>query len=198
MSSEQANSVPSSLEDRISKPTTSNGTEVAAESTGPDHAVTTGSWADEVASPVAAVAKTPPALDTETKAEESSSSMAQTDGAAEDLGGSHLQEPEYDVEVKLSDIQADPNNPLYSIKSFNELGLLVPPCLTVKLTLTYVYCQRGEHSQGNLPNEISTSFQNPRESVAAPTTKSPDQHDRTVSIRNWQNSRLCTQHSVSP
>jgi ATP-dependent RNA helicase DDX19/DBP5 len=33
-----------------------------------------------------------------------------------------LREPDYNVEVKLSDIQADPNNPLYSVKSFEELG----------------------------------------------------------------------------
>ncbi|CAL9737744.1 ATP-dependent RNA helicase Dbp5p [Monosporozyma servazzii] len=30
---------------------------------------------------------------------------------------------EYEVKVKLADIQADPNSPLYSIKSFDELGL---------------------------------------------------------------------------
>lgn len=45
------------------------------------------------------------------------------DGAGEELKGSALQEPDYNVEVKLSDLQADPNNPLYSVKSFNELGL---------------------------------------------------------------------------
>ena len=44
------------------------------------------------------------------------------DGAGEILGGSDLREPDYNVEVKLSDIQADPNNPLYSVKSFEELG----------------------------------------------------------------------------
>jgi ATP-dependent RNA helicase DDX19/DBP5 len=46
-----------------------------------------------------------------------------TDGAGEAQGGSNLQESEYDVEVKLSDLQADPNNPLYSVKSFEDLGL---------------------------------------------------------------------------
>lgn len=39
--------------------------------------------------------------------------------------GSNLQEPEYDVEVKLSDLQDDPNNPLYSVKNFSDLGLWV-------------------------------------------------------------------------
>lgn len=47
----------------------------------------------------------------------------QTDGAPAELGGSDLQEPEYTVEVKLSDLQADPNNPLYSVKNFDDLGL---------------------------------------------------------------------------
>ena len=47
----------------------------------------------------------------------------QTDGATQLAGGSNLQEPEYSVDVKLSDMQADPNNPLYSIKTFEELGL---------------------------------------------------------------------------
>ena len=49
--------------------------------------------------------------------------IAQTDGAPETMGGSNLEEPEYDVEVKLNDLQGDPNNPLFSIKSFEELGL---------------------------------------------------------------------------
>ena len=49
-------------------------------------------------------------------------SQAQTDGAGATSNGSDLHEPNYDVEVKLSDIQADPNNPLYSVKSFEDLG----------------------------------------------------------------------------
>ncbi|KAL3476891.1 P-loop containing nucleoside triphosphate hydrolase protein [Aspergillus californicus] len=47
----------------------------------------------------------------------------QTDGAAIDQGGSHLQEPDYTVEIKLADLQADPNNPLFSVKNFEDLGL---------------------------------------------------------------------------
>lgn len=35
----------------------------------------------------------------------------------------NLIENRYEVEVKLDDIQADPNSPLYSVKSFEELGL---------------------------------------------------------------------------
>jgi ATP-dependent RNA helicase DDX19/DBP5 len=47
----------------------------------------------------------------------------QADGAAEEIGGSKLEEPEYDVEVKLHNLQEDPKNPLFSIKTFEELGL---------------------------------------------------------------------------
>ena len=43
----------------------------------------------------------------------------QVDGATEYTGGSSMTEPEFDVEVKL----IDANSPLYSIKSFEELGL---------------------------------------------------------------------------
>ena len=44
----------------------------------------------------------------------------QLDGASENLGGSGMQDHEqYDVEVKL----VDENSPLYSVKSFEELGL---------------------------------------------------------------------------
>ena len=125
MASEQA-PAPSSLEDRISQPSSSNGTNVAAPSFVPAQL---GSWADEIASPAAADPGAAAGLESkaEPKAEshskESSLSMAQTDGAGEPMGGSTLKEPEYDVEVKLSDIQADPNNPLFSIKNFEELGL---------------------------------------------------------------------------
>ncbi|KAI9742298.1 MAG: RNA helicase required for poly(A+) mRNA export [Claussenomyces sp. TS43310] len=49
--------------------------------------------------------------------------QAQGDGSVENLGGSALQEGEYDVEVKLSDLQADVNNPLYSVSSFENLGI---------------------------------------------------------------------------
>ena len=51
-----------------------------------------------------------------------------SDGAPAAQGGSDLHEPEYDVEVKLSDLQDDPNNPLYSAKSFEELELWVFHC----------------------------------------------------------------------
>src|ERR1700760_4539515 len=48
---------------------------------------------------------------------------AQMDGATAPLNGSGLAEPEYDVQVSLADLQADPNNPLYSVKEFKDLAL---------------------------------------------------------------------------
>ena len=108
------------------------------------------SWADEVNSPAdaksAAVDEKSTAVDEKTSAadektvpaDETSSAVddlvsktegidlakAQVDGATESQNGSsQIYEPTYDVDVKLSDVQADPNNPLYSIKSFDELGL---------------------------------------------------------------------------
>ncbi|OJJ42852.1 hypothetical protein ASPZODRAFT_104578 [Penicilliopsis zonata CBS 506.65] len=59
----------------------------------------------------------------ETAQPDSKNEQTDTDGAPVTLNGSDLQEPEYSVEVKLSDLQADPNNPLFSIKTFEELGL---------------------------------------------------------------------------
>lgn len=54
-----------------------------------------------------------------------SEDVPQNDGASEIRNGSNLQEPEYNVEVKLSDLQDDPNNPLFSVKNFADLGLYV-------------------------------------------------------------------------
>jgi len=57
------------------------------------------------------------------EAPESSLEKAQTDGSGPPGNGSALAEPKFNVEVKLADLQADPNNPLYSVKSFEELNL---------------------------------------------------------------------------
>lgn len=35
----------------------------------------------------------------------------------------NLVQNDFEVDVKLQDLQADPNSPLYSVKSFDELGL---------------------------------------------------------------------------
>ena len=49
---------------------------------------------------------------------------AQTDGATETHNGtSGFVDSGYDVEIQLADIQANPNDPLYSVKSFEQLGM---------------------------------------------------------------------------
>lgn len=123
-----------SLEDRITMPEHKDIPSVAAKENSADSASANGmnatapsfvpgqttSWADDANSPVAA---------NDTAAEEAEAkgnelAKAQVDGATEfQNGSSSIYEPTYDVDVKLSDVQADPNNPLYSIKSFDELGL---------------------------------------------------------------------------
>lgn len=58
------------------------------------------------------------------KSDQSDSGPSQTDGATAFQHGSvGLDEPEFDVNVKLADLQDDPNNPLYSVKSFEQLNL---------------------------------------------------------------------------
>lgn len=89
-------------------------------------------WADEVTTPIDESKKPDlpkldgedPRSDSQPKTDESSLGMAQTDGANVWIGGSGLEEPaEYDVDVKLADLRADPDNPLYSVKSFQDLKL---------------------------------------------------------------------------
>ena len=85
-----------SLSDRITNPSTS-----------------TSSWADEPEAVDSAAAPQAPSSEV---------SNAQTDGASEGQFGGVLQEPmEYDVNVKL----ANESSPLLSVKTFEELGLLV-------------------------------------------------------------------------
>ena len=118
-----------SLADRISKP--DNG-----QSDGKDNGPSTGtnvnaapfvpsgstSWADETTE--AATSSETPTVNAKAEQEMSELSNAQTDGATEPGGGSSgIYDPSYEVNVKLSDLQANPNDPLYSIKSFEELGL---------------------------------------------------------------------------
>ncbi|PSS20663.1 hypothetical protein M430DRAFT_66332 [Amorphotheca resinae ATCC 22711] len=90
-----------SLEDRISKPNAA--TDATAQSIS--------AWEADAAAPA------------EAKDDQSGAADAQVDGATDAAGGSALHEPQYAVEVKLSDLQADANSPLYSIGSFEELGI---------------------------------------------------------------------------
>ncbi|RMZ86523.1 hypothetical protein DV736_g6250, partial [Chaetothyriales sp. CBS 134916] len=49
--------------------------------------------------------------------------LSQLDGATAPFNGSSLHEPDYEVEVKLADMQANPNNPLFSATTFEQLNL---------------------------------------------------------------------------
>lgn len=48
---------------------------------------------------------------------------AQVDGNVEQLGGSGLNEPEWDVEVSLSELQNNEATPFHSATSWDDLGL---------------------------------------------------------------------------
>jgi ATP-dependent RNA helicase DDX19/DBP5 len=67
---------------------------------------------------------------------ESSLAAAQVDGSGPPGNGSSLAESDYKVEVKLADMQMDPNNPLFSAQSFDDLKLYV----SVLLRLGYTNC----------------------------------------------------------
>lgn len=133
---EATSNLAKSFEDRLSFPSESKAKasagDLATSSEGGKF-----NWADEVTTPVqesnkevgegagksdlttATAGAAPGAADGE-----SSLSMAQKDGSTAFLNGSQgLDEPEFDVNVKLADLQDDPNNPLYSVTSFAELNL---------------------------------------------------------------------------
>ncbi|KAK6410538.1 RNA helicase required for poly(A+) mRNA export [Oleoguttula sp. CCFEE 5521] len=118
-----------SFADRLSFPDKTNGTSS-------DKPTEKFNWADEVETPSEASPQPAPiekvdATEATTKevpakpaaSNDSSLTMAQGDGASTWLNGSGLDEPEFDVNVKLADLQGDPNSPLNSIKSFDELNL---------------------------------------------------------------------------
>ena len=110
-----------SLADRVSKP------EPSALTTSEETSHT--SWADEVNSPtVTDPTNSVPLISTNgesttTSTEAQDTTLPQVDGATETFMGSDLHEPDFEVNVKLADMQADPNNPLYSAKTFEQLGL---------------------------------------------------------------------------
>jgi ATP-dependent RNA helicase DDX19/DBP5 len=105
-----------SLADRVTKPldgSTDKFTPAASK-------VVSTSWADELASPVETPSKGGPSLG---GAQADRAENDQTDGASEPQGGSGLHDAQYEVEVKLSDIQGDSSSPLFSIASFEQLGM---------------------------------------------------------------------------
>lgn len=58
-----------------------------------------------------------------TEEESTKDESAKDESKEEDKEESNLIKSTYEVKVKLADLQADPNSPLYSVKSFEELGL---------------------------------------------------------------------------
>lgn len=77
------------------------------------------SWADDEDDTPVTVA-----TDAKKETDAGTLSKSQTDGATSWMNGSHgLDEPEFDVNVKLADLQEDPNNPLFSAKAFEDLKL---------------------------------------------------------------------------
>ncbi len=124
-----------SLADRITKPEASESNADAVEESAttlqtpaappPSEAPKpSSSWADEAEDDPTRNDAAATTSKVEVEKDVSGVGEAQTDGASERLGGEvGVIEPSYEVEIKLADIQANPNDPLYSIKSFDELGL---------------------------------------------------------------------------
>ena len=54
-----------------------------------------------------------------------------------ETSSSNLIKSNHDVQVKLADQQADPNSPLFSVKSFEELGLYVCCCCFCNTRYSY-------------------------------------------------------------
>lgn len=104
----------------------------------------------------------PPATAPAEASEASETSKApandQLDGGGVSNNGSALTEPkELKVEVKLADLQADPNNPLYSATSFEGLNLYVKlsgPTLYNSLTHSQVGGAAQRHSPDELPQTV--------------------------------------------
>ncbi len=86
-----------------------------------DHITTTPHCSTPASVAMSSAADTP----AQDAAAQDSLATAQVDGSGPAGNGSTLREPEREVEVKLADLQADPNNPLFSVKSFEELQLCV-------------------------------------------------------------------------
>lgn len=89
--------------------------DLASRITKPDEAAKKVDWADSVE-----------ADENNQKAEAEAAGAAaeaQVDGAVEELGGSGLQEPEWDVEVSLSELQANEATPFHSATQWQDMGL---------------------------------------------------------------------------
>lgn len=89
--------------------------DLASRITKPDEAAKTIDWAESVEADE---------NKQQTEAEAATGAAeAQVDGAVEELGGSGLQEPDWDVEVSLSDLQANEATPFHSAAQWQDMGL---------------------------------------------------------------------------
>lgn len=88
--------------------------DLASRITKPDEAAKTTDWAESVEAE-------------ENKQQQpeadAGAAEAQVDGAVEELGGSGLHEPDWDVEVSLSDLQANEATPFHSATQWQDMGL---------------------------------------------------------------------------
>lgn len=87
--------------------------DLASRITKPDKAAKTTDWAESVE---AEETKQQPEAD-------AGAPEVQVDGAVEELGGSGLHEPDWDVEVSLSDLQANEATPFHSATQWQDMGL---------------------------------------------------------------------------
>ena len=76
----------------------------------------------------------------------------------------NLIQSKYEVAVKLQDLQADPNSPLYSVKSFEELGLYGQIFLTRDANL-----QTPKPAQRDIWHEIPETVQSTGTRITAPS-----------------------------
>jgi hypothetical protein len=119
-----------SLAGRISKPAPTVASDMSAAAK-PFQPKSGKLWSEETDSPISPLAETPaqpevteaPSTETPSAEPSKAADMTQDDGAVPVLKGSDLEEPAYSVQIKLADMQADPNNPLFSVSTFEELNL---------------------------------------------------------------------------
>ncbi|CZT17119.1 related to ATP-dependent RNA helicase DBP5 [Ramularia collo-cygni] len=112
-------------------------------------------WADEEET----APNTAPDGTTGAKAADNGLEKAQTDGASTWMQGSvGLDEPEFDVNVKLADLQANPDNPLFSAKTFEELNL--KPELLQGLLVQMNYTKPSKIQERALPLLLMNPAQN--------------------------------------
>ena len=123
----------------------------------------------------------------------------QVDGGIPSGDGPNLREPEWDVEVKLADLQADPNNPLFSAKSFEELQLYFssPHPGSVWARANMSVQQETGGVERNSRNELSKAVKDSRASPSTTPRRPTSKYDCTISVRYWKNRRILPQYAIA-